>query len=218
MSARAIQVLLLSGVLVLAEQTFQWGFTNSVSNSLPLCGKLPISITPLPNAPANATGVPPYYLISFAVGSSSAPMTSLIGTNASVVDWTVRHPVGSQLILEVVDSTGASGGIDVPLYGVIAGTTSQCLPPRSSQAPFTVSSLTSNGATLNTCDLWTLFFKGGKPPYTVTIAALNTPDVTNMTLGPMDTKLEWPNRADPGSQMIGTSAPNPVTPSRPVAD
>ncbi|KAF7329618.1 hypothetical protein MKEN_00224800 [Mycena kentingensis (nom. inval.)] len=192
--ARALHVLaLVSGSLAQVQQ-FLWGFTDSLSTSLPVCGSLPIMVTP-----AAVPGTPPFYMLAFAEGS--APTTQRIGTNASALSWTVDHPVGSKLILEVVDAHGASGGADIPLYAVVAGSTTACLPHAPAN-DFVVTSTTPSGGTLNTCDPWNLFVKGGKPPYNVTIAALNSTGVTNLTMAPTDTVFQYINRADPGSQMI----------------
>ncbi|KAJ7061656.1 hypothetical protein C8F01DRAFT_144115 [Mycena amicta] len=188
-------VLFLVGVAAQSSvQQFEWGFPKDTSTQLPACGTLPISALPAAKQP-----VPPFYMISFAAGST--PVTEFVGTNASALQWTVRHPVGSQLILEVVDSQGTSGGLDVPLYTVIAGATTDCIPAVPNPS-FKITSSTSNGGTINTCDPWTLFISGGAPPYSVTVAALNTPDVTNVTMGPTDTVFQYINRAHPDSQMI----------------
>ncbi|KAF7304459.1 hypothetical protein HMN09_00848100 [Mycena chlorophos] len=197
-----LQVLAVVGAVLGQAPAYEWGFTNTVSQSLELCATLPITVTPTATN-GTALGVPPYYLISFAAGASGTPMTSLIGSNASALAWTVAHPVGSQLILEVVDSAGTSGGIDIPLYTVVDGTSTSCLPkPPTNEAAFTVSSPQSNDSTLNTCEVWTLFVKGGKPPYSASFAALNSTGATNSSMGPVDTWVQYVNRANPGSQMI----------------
>lgn len=37
--------------------------------------------------------------------------------------------------------------------------------------------------TLTTCQPWGIIIKGGVPPYNVTLAAVNSPIVTNVTMG-----------------------------------
>jgi hypothetical protein len=37
--------------------------------------------------------------------------------------------------------------------------------------------------TLTTCQPWGLTIKGGTPPYNLTLAAVNSPVVTNVTMG-----------------------------------
>ncbi|KAJ7198945.1 hypothetical protein GGX14DRAFT_328910, partial [Mycena pura] len=166
------------------------------STSPPSCGTLALAVTP-----RTSPGVPPFYMMAFAVGGT--PVTSFIGTNASALEWTVSHPVGTQLLLGVVDSRGTSGGIDAPLYTVVAGESTQCLPAPDTRPAFTV---TANATgTLATCAPWRLAIAGGTPPYNVTLAAGNSSDVTNVTLGPVDSVFTYINRADPGSPMIGAS-------------
>ncbi|KAJ7208286.1 hypothetical protein GGX14DRAFT_633919, partial [Mycena pura] len=165
------------------------------SRSPPSCGRLTIAVTAL-TSPA----VPPFYIISFPVGGT--PVTSVIGTNASALEWTVSHPVGTQLLLTVVDSQGISGGIsDSPLFTVVAGETTQCLPAPDTRSPFTVAA--NSSGTLATCAPWGLAITGGTPPYNVTVAKAGAADVTNVTLGPTDSVYTYINRAEPGGVMIG---------------
>ncbi|KAJ7143982.1 hypothetical protein C8R44DRAFT_564898, partial [Mycena epipterygia] len=118
--------------------------------------------------------VPPFYMIAFAVGG--APTTTLIGTNESGLSWTVDHT----LLLGVVDSEGTTGGIGELLYQV---------------TEFTISANVTD--TLNTCQPWGLTISGGTPPYNLTLAVLNAPDVTNVTLGANDSVYTYINRAEP---------------------
>jgi hypothetical protein len=46
---------------------------------------------------------------------------------------------------------------------------------------------------------------GGVKPYTVTLAALNSPIVTNVTMGTVDDFFTYINRADPGTRLAGSS-------------
>ncbi|CAK5284514.1 unnamed protein product [Mycena citricolor] len=177
---------------------FQWGFTQTsqqaLSSSLPSCHTFPIVVTPLQTA-----GVPPFYMMAFAVGG--APVTSLIGSNPRALEWTVQHSIGSELLLQVVDSQGTSGGVDNRLYTVIgnaAGTSTQCVPTPTSD--FIVSSNVTS--VLETCQPWGLSIQGGTPPYNVTLAALNAPEVTNVTLGADDDLFTYINRAESGTRMI----------------
>src|SRR5438552_18481716 len=81
-----------------------------------------------------------------------------------------------------------------------AGTDKSCLPPAPT-SNFTVS--TNVTTTLTTCQPWGLAISGGAKPYTVTLAALDSPIVTNATLGPADDFFTFIDRANPGSQLIG---------------
>lgn len=55
---------------------------------------------------------------------------------------------------------------------------------------------------LRTCQPWELRIKGGVPPYNVTLAALGSPVITNVTVGLGDDIFTYINRADPGTKMI----------------
>ncbi|KAJ7813931.1 hypothetical protein B0H14DRAFT_2182083, partial [Mycena olivaceomarginata] len=162
------------------------------------CQTFPIAVY---NLSTHAHGIPPFYIMAFPVGGS--PITSFIGTDPSNLTWTVRHPAGTRLLLGVVDSAGNSGGVDVPLYTVIEGATTQCIPPAVAAAPFNVTANVTD--VLTTCQPWGLTIRGGTPPYNVTLAALNATEMTNVTLGPNDTVFTYINRAEPGTQMIGVN-------------
>ncbi|KAJ7681075.1 hypothetical protein DFH06DRAFT_1405965 [Mycena polygramma] len=191
----AVLLFSLIGVKGQEGQIFEWGFTGSQgdSTSLPSCRNLRLTADAL-----TAPGVPPFYMMAFAVGG--APIMTFIGENQSNLTWTARHPIGTQLLLGVVDSQGTSGGIDPVMYTVTAGATTQCGPQSAADPPFTVTANVTD--VLTTCQPWGLTIQGGTPPYNVTFAALNAPDVTNATLGPDDSIYTYINRAVPGTQMI----------------
>ncbi|KAF8155006.1 hypothetical protein K438DRAFT_360108 [Mycena galopus ATCC 62051] len=176
-------------------QQFEWGFNNSVSTSLPLCEKFVLEADS-----RLSNGAPPYYMMAFAIGGM--PITSFIGTNESDLTWTVNNPVGTQLVLGVVDSEGHTGGIAPTLYTVTEGDTTGCVRPTTS-ASFKVTANVTD--VLNTCQPWGLAIEGGMPPYTVTIAGVNSPNVTNITGGLNDSLFTYINRISPGAQMIGKS-------------
>ncbi|KAF7358402.1 hypothetical protein MVEN_00890400 [Mycena venus] len=179
-------------------QTYNWGFTGSQTGSnLAACATIPLGVFP---GSQQSTGVPPYYMMAFPV--SGTPMTSLIGTNASALEWTVAFPVGTLLLLGVVDSLGTSGGIDTGVYTVVGGSTTQCIPSDSRPA-FTITSNLTSGSTLSTCDGWQLSIQGGTPPYKVTLAPSNSADVVNVTLRPNDSVFNYLNQSPPGSQLLG---------------
>ncbi|KAJ6556186.1 hypothetical protein B0H19DRAFT_903678, partial [Mycena capillaripes] len=148
-----------------------------------------------------ANGTPPFYMIAFAVNGT--PSTSFIGKNESNLTWIVRHPVGTQLILGVVDSQGHSGGIDAPLYNVTEGSTTQCIPAPPAEAPFTIRANVTD--LLNTCQPWGLTIEGGTPPYNMTLVPMNSPNTTNVTLGAQDSVFTYINRMAPGTQLLGKS-------------
>ncbi|KAJ7253607.1 hypothetical protein C8J57DRAFT_1348597 [Mycena rebaudengoi] len=194
-----ITFVLVFGVVVRAvpeDQVFEWGFTGdqAQATTLPSCQMFPIQA-----GPRKAHGVPPFYMISIPVGGT--PITSFIGTNESDLAWQVRHPVDSQLALSVVDSQGTSGGVDPPLYNVTAGESTQCiLTPTASTPPFTITANVSDA--VDTCQPWGLTISGGTRPYNLTLAALNAPVLTNVTLGANDSVFTYINRAEPGTQIL----------------
>ncbi|KAJ7495063.1 hypothetical protein FB451DRAFT_362507 [Mycena latifolia] len=185
----------LPGIYAQPGPTFEWGFTGTQasSTSLPSCQSLPIQAGPL-----TANGIPPFYMIAFAV--DGAPITSFIGTNESNLTWQVRHPVGTKLLLGVVDSQGTSGGIDTPMYTVTEGASTACILTAAAEPEFKVTANVTDA--LSTCQQWGLTIQGGTPPYNLTLAALNAVDVTNVTLGPNDSVYTYINRAEPDTQMI----------------
>ncbi|KAJ7159841.1 hypothetical protein C8R43DRAFT_345930 [Mycena crocata] len=180
------------------NKIFQWQFAgNSLSQSLPSCRNFSINVKPF--NPANDThGVAPFYMIAF--GVNSTPVTTLIGTSENQLSWQVTQPIGTQLLLQVVDSQGSSGGVPPNLFTVTPGQTTNCIPPASTDPPFTVTANVTDA--LTTCQPWGLTIKGGTPPYNVSFAALNSPIVTNVTMGPNDDTFTFIDRADPGTQLI----------------
>ncbi|KAJ7844714.1 hypothetical protein B0H13DRAFT_2676105 [Mycena leptocephala] len=178
-------------------QTYNWGFTGSQTGSnLAACATIPLGVF---SGSQQSTGVPPYYMMAFPVRGT--PTTSLIGTDATALEWTVAFPVGTLLLLGVVDSLGTSGGIDTGVYTVVGGSTTQCIPSDSRPA-FTITSNLTSGSTLSTCDGWQLSIQGGTPPYKVTLAPSNSADVVNVTLGPNDSVFNYLNQSPPGSQLL----------------
>jgi len=67
--------------------------------------------------------------------------------------------------------------------------------------PFTVTA--NETSDLRTCHPWKLTAKGGVPPYTITLAAPNSPAVTNVTLPYGDDTFTYINRASPGGELMG---------------
>jgi hypothetical protein len=120
-------------------------------------------------------------------------------------------------VLSVVDAVGDGGGIPPNVYTVIrefnadcnaftqqhafpAGTDASCLPdPPTSN--FTV--FVNVTKTLSTCQPWGMTISGGVPPYSVTLATLDSPDITNVTLGPLDNAFTYIDRSNPNTRLIG---------------
>ncbi|KAJ6482134.1 hypothetical protein C8R47DRAFT_1197593 [Mycena vitilis] len=181
------------------NKVFQWSFSgNALSQSLPSCRSFPITVKPFDPTNTTAHGVPPFYMNAFAIGGT--PTTSLIGTDESNLAWTVDQPVGAKLLLNVVDSTGSSGGVPPQLFTVVTGQSTQCIPAADTGPAFTISANVTD--TLNTCQPWGVKVVGGVPPYIITLAAVNSPVTTNATFGPVDDQFTFIDRADPKTQLI----------------
>ncbi|KAJ7676634.1 hypothetical protein DFH06DRAFT_611904 [Mycena polygramma] len=196
LSLQSIGIVLLASLSgVKAQASFVWGFDQTVTSlpSLPSCQTLPLWAA----ANGAGNGVPPFYLMAFPVGGK--PITSFVGTNASDLSWQVQFPTGTQLLLGAVDSKGTTGGIGTSLYTVTAGASTQCIPPASTD--FNITANVTN--VLTACQPWGLTIEGGTPPYTVTIVEMDSPLVTNVTMGPTDSVFTYINSAKDGSQMIG---------------
>lgn len=104
-------------------------------------------------------------------------------------------------MLSVIDSQGSAGGIPPRLYTITAGQSTACILSSLDTSSFTVSANVTD--TLTTCQPWGLRIKGGTPPYNLTLAALNSPLVTNVTLPNGDDAFTYINRADPNGQLLG---------------
>lgn len=123
-------------------------------------------------------------------------------------------------MLTMIDSNMSTGGVEPAFYNVTgkhildgnllvlyltfsaAGNSQSCLytpPPASSLA-----SIEPNVTdVLTTCQPWGLTVKGGTKPYQIVLEALNSPVITNVTMGPDDDVFTFIDRADPNGYMMG---------------
>jgi hypothetical protein len=176
---------------------FQWKFSNNfLTTSLPSCDSLPITVEPV-NATNITHGIPPFYMLAWEIDGT--PSTTLLGLNESSLSWTVNHPVGSTLMLNVVDSQGNGGGIPPQLYTVVVGQTTECIISGNNTG-FTVSANITD--TVNTCQPWGLRIQGGVPPYNLSLAQVNSPVVTNVTIPNGLNGYTYINRATPGYLLL----------------
>ncbi|KAF9492395.1 hypothetical protein BDN71DRAFT_1473847 [Pleurotus eryngii] len=180
------------------SRLFQWQFAEQISTDLPTCREMRIIVKSF-NADNSTHGTPPYYMRSFELGG--LPTTTLIGTDENDLRWTVTHPLGKELMLVVVDANGSSGGVPTRLFKVTAGQSITCIQSRE-PSTFTVTSNITGDA--NTCDPWGLTIVGGSKPYSVTLAALSSPVITNVTMGALDDRLTYINRADPNTILLAS--------------
>ncbi|KAF8193736.1 hypothetical protein BJ912DRAFT_960300 [Pholiota molesta] len=179
---------------------FQWSFANTaLSTSIPTCYSLSIIVESLNTTTNGTAGTPPYYMIAFAIGKT--PVTTFIGTDQNNLNWTVTEPAGSQLALSVVDANGSAGGIQPRMFTVNESTNTQCVTTPTLTPAFTITSNVTGD--LETCQPWGLTVQGGVPPYIVTLGALDSPYVTNVSIPVGDNNFTYINRAAPNGQLIG---------------
>lgn len=121
-------------------------------------------------------------------------------------------------MLTVADSLGLSGG-ETGVFFTVSGKylysagriclmcatdgDSSCLPSAPNNNNLRLASNVSTTAKLQTCQQLGLRVYGGTQPYNVSLAAINSPVVTNITLGANEDVVTWINRADPNGQLIG---------------
>jgi len=146
----------------------------------------------------------PLWMISYEIGGT--PQTHAIQTIDGVPSYTVRHGVGSRIILNLADRLEMSGGVLPGVYNVVAGESTDCVvsPPRAFD--FTIHA-NQTGSELETCQPWALAIKGGTPPYSVSIASPGASSVTNVTLDTEEFNVyTWINRAPPNAQVLAAIA------------
>ncbi|KAI0804495.1 hypothetical protein BC629DRAFT_1180952 [Irpex lacteus] len=188
----------------LNNRTFQWKFGgNFVASTFSECQTLPIIVEPL-NSTTTDVGAAPYYLIAFEAGG--IPSLSMIGSDPNNLTWENAHKRDSTLMLIVLDSNGNTGGVTPGLYNVTEGTETNCLPTLSDDMlPPTIASITQNITDrIETCEPWGLTVSGGTKPYQIVLSALESPIITNVTMGANDDVFTYIDRADPGEQLMAS--------------
>ncbi|KAJ3886987.1 hypothetical protein GG344DRAFT_81177 [Lentinula edodes] len=163
---------------------------------LPSCQSFGITVEPV-NATNITHGFPPFYMVAWEIGGT--PRTTLLGLNETSLSWTVDHPVGASLMLNVVDSQGNGGGVPPQAYTVQSGQSTECIV-NSNQSDFTVSANITG--TVNTCQPYGLRIHGGVPPYNLSLAQFNSPVVTNVTIPSPNDAFTYINRATPGYLLL----------------
>ncbi|XP_006457077.1 hypothetical protein AGABI2DRAFT_122950 [Agaricus bisporus var. bisporus H97] len=205
--------------------TFEWNFGGDVVGwSLPICQEIPITVSPdhLNATAGNFAGIPPYYMIAFPQNGLQ-PTTRFVGNNTDTLTWTPTHPVGTTFMLQLMDSTGSTGGAtdiwkvtkseflngsdstNINVKSIGKGTTgnTDCAAPPPPAYFFVSSNMTEDGErTLETCEPWRLNINGGEPPYTVVLTATNSPVLTNVTVPEGNNALVYVNRADPNTVLF----------------
>ncbi|KAI1789320.1 hypothetical protein LXA43DRAFT_974350 [Ganoderma leucocontextum] len=138
----------------------------------------------------------------FAYAVKGTTIVSHIGDMPDSLQWQVQHPKGSKLLLTIVDGNNNTGGFTSSFYNVVAGTATTCQPPTPKNPPKVQANVTT---TISTCNPWGLTVTGGVKPYTISLAALKSPVITNVTMGAQDDVFTFVDRADPGSQLLVTA-------------
>ncbi|KAI0942404.1 hypothetical protein AcW1_003046 [Taiwanofungus camphoratus] len=180
------------------DRAFQWKFGgNYVLTEVQECQNMSIIVESI-TSNASAIGMPPYYLIAFEPGG--VPTTSLVGSDPSHLSWRVNHKSGSALMLTMVDSNGSTGGVPSTLFNVTASSNTSCLPAAPSDSIARISPNVTS--TLTTCEPWGLTITNGTRPYNVIFSALNSPVITNVTMGPEDDVFTYIDRADPNGELL----------------
>ncbi|KZS94132.1 hypothetical protein SISNIDRAFT_549342 [Sistotremastrum niveocremeum HHB9708] len=172
--------------------SFSWTFSPP-STQLIECNNVTITITPS----ANSVPTPPFYMVAYEVNGIAT--TSLIGTDPSDLSWEVNHVKESNVLLEVIDANGSSGGV-TSLFHIEKGPVCTCQTP-GTWSPVEIH---PNVTSLNTRDALELDFQGGTPPYSVTITSEGLAVVSNLTLAPNEHEFVWTDQLSPGSIVIAT--------------
>lgn len=180
------------------SKIFFWKF-DTFSQQLPTCQQLKI-VVQTTGVNGTSTGTPPYYMNAFAPGGAAE--TQLIGTDPTNLQWTPRFPANTQLMLNVIDSNGSSGGVPTQLFTVATGQNTNCIPATLSNPAkdFAVSANVTDK--VETCDAWGIRVTGGVKPYKITLVALNSPVTTNVTMGAVDDAFVFIDRADPNTKLL----------------
>ncbi|TFK98398.1 hypothetical protein BDV98DRAFT_573106 [Pterulicium gracile] len=181
------------------SKKFQWQFIdNAYSASLPACQPLRVLVKSY-NEDNSTHGTPPYYMFTLPAGGT--PRMYPIGEKEDDLRWKLDFPVGTELMLTVLDANSSVGGISPRLYTSVPGSTTSCVKERDSPSNFTITANVTD--TLNTCDPWGITVSGGVPPYMFTLAAVGSPVLTNVTSETDDQDtLTYINRADPDGQLL----------------
>ncbi|KLO05617.1 hypothetical protein SCHPADRAFT_883672 [Schizopora paradoxa] len=177
---------------------FQWKFNAGNPSSLTACSNYSISVISA-SGNASALGKPPYFMVAFL--PSGIPTKSFIGTDPSNLTWFVDQPTGSPLLLSVTDGQGDSGGQPSIFLTVVGSNDTSCLPSPPSEKVIITTNFTSP---ITSCQALGMQISGGKKPYTLTLTAVNSPVLTNVSMGAEDDTFTYINRADPGGQLMAS--------------
>ncbi|KZS94088.1 hypothetical protein SISNIDRAFT_453801 [Sistotremastrum niveocremeum HHB9708] len=181
--------------LAQASENFAWGFSPPQMAQLTECDDFPVMIV---SHSDDFQPQPPFYIMAYEV--SGIATCQEIGMDPDNLVWQVDHATGSQLLLEMVDANGVSGGVAPALYTIQDGSSSSC----HSNVITSPVQISADVTAINSCDPLLLSFGGGTLPYSVTIVTSLGAAITNLTLGDEDNAYNWIDRADPDGILIAT--------------
>ncbi|KAF6744417.1 hypothetical protein DFP72DRAFT_1078791 [Ephemerocybe angulata] len=181
-----------------ASRQFQWKWKNDgIGFSLATCTQLGVEVKSWDVTKNDTHGIAPYYMMAFPVGGT--PVTKYIGNSDTALVWEVSHAPGTKLLLTVVDSTGSFGGVPPRMFDLVSPPPVSFRNPllRPSRSPpisrQTDSKLASHGASRSREEFRLT---------NLSIAAVNSPVITNVTIPSGFDAFTYINRAEPNGQMI----------------
>ncbi|GJE96427.1 hypothetical protein PsYK624_126240 [Phanerochaete sordida] len=172
---------------------WDWGVNPPPPSTLPECNTFQVVVTPLNGSQPS----PPYYMV--ALEASGISTTSNIGTDPADLWWQANHKNGQSVMLAVVDSTGATGGVSSTFWTMSGGDDTSCTSGLKSSAAAITANVTTQ---LNTCDAWGLTVVGGESPFTIVLAQPGSSVLTVVSLSQGYDLLTYINRATPGEPLM----------------
>lgn len=89
-----------------------------------------------------------------------------------------------------------------PKYVIVDNSPTSCVPTPAAGTP-NITITPNFTSPISTCQPMGMLISGGQEPYNLTLAALNSPVLTNVTMGLEEDVFTYINRVDPGSQIMG---------------
>ncbi|PPQ75378.1 hypothetical protein CVT26_015510 [Gymnopilus dilepis] len=186
--------------------SFQWSLAaSSIVKSSQTVGELIACDAVAIIVNGNGTlsdGQGPYYMTAYALGG--APRTTFIGSGGNL-EWTVDQPVGSKVVLSIVDSEGNLGNSQESRIFTVTGGSKQC-DTTTPGSNFTVRARGMSPRKLAACRPWEIQWSGGTAPYTVTLMAFEQSGLKMMKFMRVnETKFTFINTFNPNSLLIGNN-------------
>ncbi|KAF9032063.1 hypothetical protein BJ165DRAFT_1358064, partial [Panaeolus papilionaceus] len=141
---------------------------------------------------------PPYSMISYPLHGT--PQTTYLGDDLSKLSWKNTQPPDTRFLLQLVDGSGAAGGVGTLIFKNDSG---QCSPPSEVHPPFTATSNVTTDKLLDNCEPWAVTIAGGSPPYSLSFVQPDGNVITNVTLPAEDNTYTFVNSSLPGTVLLG---------------